>query len=559
MGILKNFTIRAVLLTILGLFCLLWSCVGLYSVHSLNALGEGNEIDRQLVNQMTILSKGNDQYFRVVTRLSRVMESRAAGGNVSADAFAPVQQALEGMKIQLEKFKAVAPGPMDAETVNSVIGNWQKLLDEGIAPQVSLAQQGTLDAYRAQANNVTPALSRTFGASAEAFNKSAAIKLDETRVSVDKLTRVTKVIIVAAVVMGLLILLFTDRYLVALLVKPLERIRNHFTVIAQGDLSQPVEEIGRNCVGKLVPLLRAMQDSLREAVSAIRSGTENIYRGAAEISAGNNDLSSRTEEQAAALEQTAASMEQLTATVKFNADNARQASQLAETATGTAQQGGHLVGEVVTTMEGIAGSSKKIAEITNVINSIAFQTNILALNAAVEAARAGEQGRGFAVVASEVRNLAQRSAGAAKEIATLINDSVQRVDKGSALVSSAGDTMQNILKSVGDVNEIMKQIAAASEEQSKGISQVGTAVTEMDSVTQQNASLVEQVSAAASALERQTEALQASVSKFRLSDSAPAVAQAAPVTSAQPLLRPALSGAAAGQAKPRGPDDWVSF
>ncbi|KNC11774.1 chemotaxis protein [Pantoea sp. RIT-PI-b] len=557
MGILKNFTIRAVMLTILGLFCLLWCAVGLFSVHSLNALGEGNEIDRQLVNQMTVLSKGNDQYFRVVTRLSRVMEGRASGAAVNGDAFAPVQQALDNMKNLLAQFKTMAPGPMDEATANSVIANWQKLLDEGIAPQVALAQQGTVDAYRAQANNVTPPLSRAFGASAEAFNQAAGNKLDQTRVTVDHLTSITKVIILVAVVIGLFILLFTDRYLVAMLVKPLERVRNHFAIIAQGDLSQPVAEFGRNCVGKLVPLLSAMQDSLREAVSAIRSGTENIYRGAAEISSGNNDLSSRTEEQAAALEQTAASMEQLTATVKFNADNARQASSLAETATGTAQQGGRLVGEVVTTMQGISGSSKKIAEITNVINSIAFQTNILALNAAVEAARAGEQGRGFAVVASEVRNLAQRSAGAAKEIATLIEDSVQRVERGSELVSSAGSTMHDILKSVQDVNEIMKHIAAASEEQSKGISQVGTAVTEMDSVTQQNASLVEEVSAAASALERQTQELQASVARFRLSDSTP-VSSAVVAPAATALRRPVLAGAVGAQPKSTT-DEWVSF
>jgi len=557
MGIFKNFTIRTVMLSILGLFCLLWCAVGLFSVHSLNALGEGNEIDRQLVNQMTVLSKGNDQYFRVVTRLSRVMEGRAAGASVNAEAFKPVQQALDNMKDQLTQFKAMAPGPMDAATVNSAIASWQKLLDEGITPQVALAQQGTVEAYRAQANNVTPPLSRAFGATAEAFNQAASSKLDETRVTVDHLTAITKMIILAAVVFGLFILLFTDRYLVAMLVKPLERVRNQFAIIAQGDLSQPVEDFGRNCVGKLVPLLRAMQDSLREAVSAIRSGTENIYRGAAEISSGNNDLSSRTEEQAAALEQTAASMEQLTATVKFNADNARQASALAETATGTAQQGGRLVGEVVTTMQGISGSSRKIAEITSVINSIAFQTNILALNAAVEAARAGEQGRGFAVVASEVRNLAQRSANAAKEIATLIDDSVQRVEKGSALVSSAGSTMHDILKSVQDVNEIMKHIAAASEEQSKGISQVGTAVTEMDSVTQQNASLVEEVSAAASALERQTSELQASVAKFRLSTHAP-VAKAVMPTAA-PLRRPMLTAPASAAPKTASADEWVSF
>ncbi len=436
MGMLKNFTIRAVMLSILGMFCLLWSGVGLYSIHSLGALSEGNDVDRHLVEQMTVLSKGNDQYFRVITRLSRVMESKAAGQTLNDEAYAPVQQALDSMTQQLARFKQLAPGPMNPDVVDGVIQSWQKLLDAGVTPQLQLARQASPDAYRQQANNVTPPLSRAFGISAEKFSQGAAEKLDATRVEVDHLTAMTKTIITITVIIGLFILLFTDRYLVAMLVRPLESIRTHFAVIATGDLSQPVSDFGRNCVGKLVPLLSAMQDSLREAVSAIRSGTENISRGAAEISAGNNDLSSRTEEQAAALEQTAASMEQLTATVKFNADNARQASLLAETATTTAQRGGQLVSEVVSTMDGISGSSKKIAEITNVINGIAFQTNILALNAAVEAARAGEQGRGFAVVASEVRNLAQRSANAAKEIATLIEDSVQRVGKGAELVST---------------------------------------------------------------------------------------------------------------------------
>ncbi|MEN4534337.1 methyl-accepting chemotaxis protein [Pantoea agglomerans] len=554
MGMLKNFTIRAVMLTILGLFCLLWSGVGLYSIHSLGALSEGNDVDRHLVEQMTVLSKGNDQYFRVITRLSRVMEGKAAGKALTDEAYAPVQQALDGMTQQLARFKQLAPGPMNPEVVDGVIQTWQKLLDEGVTPQLQLARQATPDAYRQQANNVTPPLSRAFGISAEKFSQGAAEKLDATRVEVDHLTAMTKTIITITVIIGLFILLFTDRYLVAMLVRPLESIRTHFAVIATGDLSQPVSDFGRNCVGKLVPLLSAMQDSLREAVSAIRSGTENISRGAAEISAGNNDLSSRTEEQAAALEQTAASMEQLTATVKFNADNARQASLLAETATTTAQRGGQLVSEVVSTMDGISGSSKKIAEITNVINGIAFQTNILALNAAVEAARAGEQGRGFAVVASEVRNLAQRSANAAKEIATLIEDSVQRVGKGAELVSTTGGTMNNILKSVQDVDAIMKQIASASEEQSKGISQVGAAVTEMDSVTQQNASLVEEVSAAASALALQTEALQASVSKFRLSSNR----QTAPVITNKPAA-PKATVLNAPQAKPADNGDWVTF
>ena len=526
MNMLRNFTIRFVMLTILGIFCLMWAGVGLYSTWSLSRVSEGNEVDRQLVKQMTILSQGNDQYFRFVTRLSRAMEVKAAGGTPD---LAPAQQALDNMGKKLAEMKAISPGPMDEQVSAQVIGSWQALLEQGVTPQMQQAKQSSLEGYRQQAkqsslegyrqqaNNITPPLSRAFGAAAENFNNAAARALDSTRVVVDSLTSMTRTVIITATIIGLLILLFTDRYLVAMLVKPLARIRQQFRQIAQGDLSQPIEPFGRNCVGQLVPLLSAMQDSLREAVSSIRSGSENIWRGATEISSGNNDLSSRTEEQAAALEETAASMEQLTATVKLNAESARQASQLADVASTTASRGGSLVEEVVTTMSGISESSKKIAEITNVINSIAFQTNILALNAAVEAARAGEQGRGFAVVAGEVRNLASRSANAAKEIEGLITDSVSRVEQGAKLVGDTGTTMDAILRDVTEVTTIMKQIASASEEQSKGISQVGIAITQMDGVTQQNASLVEEVSAAASALERQTEELQRSVQKFRLS------------------------------------------
>ncbi|QMI03920.1 methyl-accepting chemotaxis protein [Citrobacter sp. RHB25-C09] len=514
MYILRNFTIRVVMLTILGIFCLMWLGVGLYSTWSLSRVADGNEVDRHLVRQMTVLSQGNDQYFRFVTRLSRAMDVKIGGGTPD---FAPVQQALNNMSKKLEEMKTLSPGPMDPEVAAEVLAKWQDLLDKGVTPQMQLAQNGSLTAWTEQANNVTPALSRAFGASAERFNKAAGVMLDQTRVMVDGKTSVIRTMIITAVILGIALLIFTDRYLVAMLVKPLARIRQQFSQIALGDLSQPIDDIGRNCVGQLVPLLRAMQDSLREAVSAIRTGSDNIWQGATEISSGNNDLSSRTEEQAAALEETAASMEQLTATVKLNADNARQASQLTETASRTASKGGSLVSEVVDTMNGISASSKQIAEITTVINSIAFQTNILALNAAVEAARAGEQGRGFAVVAGEVRNLASRSANAAKEIETLIAESVRRVDQGAVLVKDTGSTMEAILRGVSEVDTIMKQIAFASEEQSKGISQVGVAITQMDSVTQQNAALVEQVSAAAVALEGQTEELQRAVQKFRLS------------------------------------------
>ncbi|ANZ85624.1 MULTISPECIES: methyl-accepting chemotaxis protein [Citrobacter] len=546
MRLLKNFTIRIVMLAILGLFCLLWSGVGLFSLHSLSKISEGNDIDRHLVHQMTVLSQGNDQYFRFVTRLSRAMDVKMSGGTPD---FAPAQQSLENMSKKLQEMKTLSPGPMDPEVAAAVLTKWQALLDNGVIPQMQLAKQGTLTAFAEHASTVTPALSREFGASAERFNATAGERLDTTRVMVDGKTSIIRTLIITAVILGIALLFFTDRYLVAMMVKPLGRIRQQFQQIAQGDLSHPIEDFGRNCVGQLVPLLCAMQDSLREAVSTIRSGSDNIWRGATEISTGNNDLSSRTEEQAAALEETAASMEQLTATVKLNAENAREASQLADTATETAGKGSTLVSEVVETMDGIAASSKQIAEITSVINSIAFQTNILALNAAVEAARAGEQGRGFAVVAGEVRNLASRSAGAAKEIETLIGESSRRVDQGARLVKETGLTMEAILRGATEVTVIMKQIASASEEQNKGISQVSVAITQMDSVTQQNAALVEQVSAAAVALERQTEELQRSVQQFRLSAND---VQYAAANTASPSADSKTSAAAKT-------DEWVSF
>ncbi|EEB8280606.1 HAMP domain-containing protein [Salmonella enterica] len=554
MRLLQNFTIRMVMLTILGLFCLLWSGVGLYSVHALSEVSEGNDIDRHLVRQMTVLSQGNDQYFRFVTRLSRAMDVKIGGGTPD---FAPARQSLENMRQKLEEMKALSPGPMNPDISREVLSNWQALLEKGVVPQMQLAQQGSLTAWSEHASTVTPALSRAFGASAERFSHEAGAMLDNTRVMVDGKTYTIRILLITAVILGIAILIFTDRYLVAMMVKPLERIRQQFQRIAQGDLSQPIEALGRNCVGRLVPLLRAMQDSLREAVSTIRAGSDNIWRGATEISTGNNDLSSRTEEQAAALEEqaaaleeTAASMEQLTATVKMNAEHARQASQLADAASLTAGKGGELVSDVVETMDGISASSQQIAEITTVINSIAFQTNILALNAAVEAARAGEQGRGFAVVAGEVRNLASRSAGAAKEIEALIGESVRRVAQGAQLVQETGATMDAILRGVTEVTTIMKQIASASEDQSKGISQVGVAITQMDSVTQQNAALVEQVSAAAAALERQTEGLQRSVQQFRLSASEP---QQRVTAKAAPGVQRMASAPA------QSTDEWVSF
>ena len=312
--------------------------------------------------------------------------------------------------------------------------------------------------------------------------------------------------------------------------------------VADGDLSVEVEVTGSDETGQLMQALRDMNSSLGQVVGQVRQGTDSIATASSEIASGNQDLSTRTEQQASSLQQTAASMEELTATVKQNADNARQANQLALSASTVAVKGGSVVAQVVGTMEAITSSSRKIVDIIGVIDGIAFQTNILALNAAVEAARAGEQGRGFAVVASEVRSLAQRSAAAAKEIKVLIGASVDKVEEGSAQVGEAGKTMDEIVDSVKRVNDIMAEISAASQEQTQGIEQINVAIAQMDQVTQQNAALVEEAAAAAQSLQHQAGGLSQLVSKFRLSGRA---AAAVPVQGAvhKPVHKPVQAAA----------------
>ncbi|MFC5461819.1 methyl-accepting chemotaxis protein [Massilia niabensis] len=335
------------------------------------------------------------------------------------------------------------------------------------------------------------------------------------------------------------------------IVRPIRQAVTLAETVASGDLTRSIDATAKDETGALLRALCHMNDSLVRIVTEVRGGTDTIAGASSEIAAGNLDLSSRTEQQAASLEETAASMEELTTTVRQNADNARQANQLSITASEVAAQGGAVVGQVITTMGSINESSRKIVDIIGVIDGIAFQTNILALNAAVEAARAGEQGRGFAVVASEVRNLAQRSAAAAKEIKVLIGDSVDKVDAGAKLVDQAGATMEQVVESIRRVTDIMAEITHASAEQTGGIEQVNQAIGQMDEATQQNAALVEESAAAAASMQDQAAKLAQAVGVFKLDGAATAALQAAVVPTRAVAVRPALAARAA--AAPAGP------
>ncbi|MGX4640456.1 methyl-accepting chemotaxis protein [Massilia sp. SYSU DXS3249] len=412
-----------------------------------------------------------------------------------------------------------------------------RLLDQGFTPAARLYQELLHELVVMQRSSID--------ATAKAIDATA-----------ERSTTIIAALTAAAVLLGALLswLLTTG------ITRPIRAALELAETVAGGDLTRSIDAASKDETGALLRALRHMNDSLVAIVTQVRNGTDTIATGSAEISAGNLDLSSRTEQQAGALEETAASMEELTTTVRQNADNARQANQLSITASEVAAQGGAVVGQVITTMGSINESSRKIVDIIGVIDGIAFQTNILALNAAVEAARAGEQGRGFAVVASEVRTLAQRSAAAAKEIKTLIGDSVDKVDMGAKLVDQAGATMEQVVESIRRVTDIMAEITHASAEQTGGIEQVNQAIGQMDQVTQQNAALVEESAAAAASMQDQAAKLAQVVGVFKLAG--PALAAPAPkraLTRPAPALRAAKPAAPARQAARAEADEWETF
>jgi methyl-accepting chemotaxis protein len=432
------------------------------------------------------------------------------------DSLAKADEFIRQAEQEWQAYLALPLTPGERDMARAVARNRDAYVNEGLQPVIkALRETRATDSEDLIFNQ----LGGRFVAFDNAWNKLQEYQLTLARehyaASQSFYTTFRLAFSITLVLTGLLII-GTSAALLKAIMQPVAQALQHFGQIADGNLAEQIQVTRADEMGTLLTGLRQMQQQLLATVRTVREGSTAIAQAAGEISAGNLDLSSRTEQQAASLEETAASLEQLTSTVKQNADNARAANRLALDAADAARQGGALVADVVTTMDGIEASSRRIVDIIAVIDGIAFQTNILALNAAVEAARAGEQGRGFAVVAGEVRNLAQRAAGAAREIKELIGQSVQQVAQGSALVAQAGTSVHGMVDSVQRVTGMMAEIMVASDEQSAGIHQIHDAVTQMDAATQQNAALVEQATAAAGALEAQAGTLDRLVSGFRL-------------------------------------------
>ncbi|ANG93280.1 methyl-accepting chemotaxis protein II [Enterobacteriaceae bacterium 155047] len=515
---LNRIRVVTMLMLVLVIFALLQLISGGLFFSSLKQNQQSFATSNDLRLQQSELTSTWDLMLQTRINLSRssarmMMDPTNQQSTAKTDLLKNARATLAEAAKHYNTFKSIAPLPAMAQATQDIDEKYQRYF-AGLTELTQFLESGNMDAYFAQP---TQGMQNALGAALTAYATASNDQYHGAFTESQKDYRFAKWqmgILALALVIVLIGVWVGIRHI---LLNPLGRVIAHIREIAGGNLTNTLSISGRNEMTELASTVDHMQRSLIATVTDVRQGSDAIHSGTSEIAMGNNDLSSRTEQQASALEETAASMEELTATVKQNAENARQASLLAESASETAQRGGKVVDGVVKTMHDIAGSSKKIADITSVIDGIAFQTNILALNAAVEAARAGEQGRGFAVVAGEVRNLASRSANAAKEIKALIDDSVSRVNTGSVLVESAGETMGEIVNAVTRVTDIMGEIASASDEQSRGIDQVALAVSEMDRVTQQNAALVQESAAAAAALEDQASRLKRAVSAFRLS------------------------------------------
>ncbi|EGS6874613.1 methyl-accepting chemotaxis protein [Salmonella enterica subsp. enterica serovar Heidelberg] len=552
---LKRIKIVTSLLLVLALFGLLQLTSGGLFFNSLKNDKENFTVLQTIRQQQSALNATWVELLQTRNTLNRagirwmMDQSNIGSGATVAELMQGATNTLKLTEKNWEQYEALPRDPRQSEAAFLEIKRTYDIYHGALAELIQLLGAGKINEFFDQpTQSYQDAFEKQYMAYMQQNDRLYDIAVEDNNSSYNQAMWVLVSVLIAVLVVIIAVWFGIKLSLIAPMNRLIESIRH----IASGDLVKRIDVEGSNEMGQLAENLRHMQSELMRTVGDVRNGANAIYSGASEIAMGNNDLSSRTEQQAASLEETAASMEQLTATVKQNAENARQASHLALSASETAQKGGKVVDNVVQTMRDIASSSQKIADIISVIDGIAFQTNILALNAAVEAARAGEQGRGFAVVAGEVRNLAQRSAQAAREIKSLIEDSVSRVDVGSTLVESAGETMDEIVNAVTLVTDIMGEIASASDEQSRGIDQVGLAVAEMDRVTQQNASLVEESAAAAAALEEQASRLTQAVAVFRIHQQQQRAREVAAVKTPAAVSSPKAAVA-------DGSDNWETF
>jgi methyl-accepting chemotaxis protein len=512
----KNISIKSRLSFVIGFLSLLLigiGAIGLVSLHntndSLQSMYESRVLPMGRLSQVTT--------YMDATRIGIAQSMYSSMSTIAAE-MDQVDKRLQDESAILDSYLNSKLSPQEKQLASTFNEARKKYIADGLKPTITALRvldvdkatdimKGPMHDNYVQVQAAVDALYKYQASTAkDEFEKSQSLYI---------LVRNFSII---SIVIGIFFAALMGVWLANGIVRPLAQAVKVASRIATGDLSREILVLTTNEMGRLFQALKDMEQSLSKAVSEVRSGSEAIDVATQEIASGNADLSSRTEAQAGALEQTASSMEQLTQTVRQNADNAREANEKVLSASSIAEKGGLVVSQVVDTMGSIKESSRKISDIIGVIDGIAFQTNILALNAAVEAARAGEQGRGFAVVAAEVRNLAQRSASAAKEIKALIVDSVEKVDGGGKLVDEAGRTMNEVVTSVKQVAAIMSEITAASQEQSSGIEEINRAIAHMDDITQQNAALVEQAAAAAESVQEQAHSLALTVSMFKLTE-----------------------------------------
>jgi methyl-accepting chemotaxis protein len=499
-------------LLVAGLLALLaWS-----SVNTVLRLSQANASIEAIYNDRVVglrqIKAVSDGYAVIITRTAHKARD---GAMTSADAIRTITTARTVIDREWQDYTATELGE-DEKNLVAQVEPRLKLANSAVDRLLNLLRTNDTEGLRRfVVGEMYPAIEPL----SEVIGQLMQLQLDVARQEYAKTHRIYERAKLAYPIVTMLVLVAAVLIcwkLIGSITNPLAQAVRVAEAVASGDLTSDIEARGGDETAQLLAALKRMNDSLLDIVGNVRASSETIGSATKQIAAGNLDLSSRTEQQAASLEETAASMERLTGTVRQNADNARYACTLAGQASDIADRGHEVVARVMGTMDKISESSTRIGEIVGMIDSIAFQTNILALNAAVEAARAGEQGRGFAVVAGEVRTLAQRSSAAAKEIKELIDTSVVRVAAGTKLVNQAGQTMGEVIEAVSHVSEIMREIASASDEQSRGIDQVGQAVTQMDDVTQQNAALVQEAAAAAQSLEGQAAQLNAAVALFRL-------------------------------------------